>query len=387
MNTSKLPAWNMDFLSEPPRVDADPEHSVEGVEAVFFEGVPWKGKPTRIFAYYGIPTTQAGEQVPAMVLVHGGGGSAFIPWVKLWVSRGYAAIAMDTCGCISGGGHENHTRHADGGPAGWGGFNQIDEPAGDQWTFHAVSAVIRAHSLLRSFPQVDPARIGITGVSWGGYLTCIAAGLDQRFAFAAPVYGCGFLTENSTWLGEFEKMKPGGEERWRRLWDPLNYLPQVECPMLWVNGTNDFAFPMDSWQKSYRLPEGSRTLSLRMRMAHGHGGAGENPPEIHAVAEALFRGGNPLAQITHCSLESGVLAANFESKEPITKAELSYTNDTGPWVDRHWQTMPAELDFSSGTVSAKFPATTTVCYLNLFDAKDRVVSSEHQVNQIEKHPE
>jgi cephalosporin-C deacetylase-like acetyl esterase len=90
----------MDFLSEPPRVDADPEHSMEGVEAVFFEGVPWKGKPTRIFAYYGIPTTQPSEQVPAMVLVHGGGGSAFITWVKLWVSRGYAAIAMDTCGCI-----------------------------------------------------------------------------------------------------------------------------------------------------------------------------------------------------------------------------------------------------------------------------------------------
>ena len=367
----------MDFLSEPPRVDADPEHSMEGVEAVFFEGVPWKGKPTRIFAYYGIPTTQAGEQVPAMVLVHGGGGSAFIPWVKLWMSRGYAAIAMDTCGCISGGGHENHTRHADGGPAGWGGFNQIDEPAEDQWTFHAVSAVIKAHSLLRSFPQVDPARIGITGVSWGGYLTCIAAGIDRRFALAAPVYGCGFLTENSTWLGEFEKMKPGGAECWRRLWDPLNYLPQVKCPMLWVNGTNDFAFPMDSWQKSYRLPEGSRTLSLRVRMEHGHGGPGENPPEIHALAEALFRDCSPLAQITHCSLESRVLAANFESREPITKAELSYTNDTGPWVDRHWQSMPAELDFSSGTVSAKFPATTTVCYLNLFDAKDRVVSSEH----------
>ena len=109
--------------------------------------------------------------------------------------------------------------------------------------------------------------------------------------------------------------------------------------------------------------------------------------EIHALAEALFRDGSPLAQITHCSLESRVLAANFESREPITKAELSYTNDTGPWVDRHWQTMPAELDFSSGTVSAKFPAASAVCYLNLFDAKDHVVSSEHVESQVEKHPE
>jgi hypothetical protein len=152
--------------------------------------------------------------------------------------------------------------------------------------------------------------------------------------------------------------------------------------MLWVNGTNDFAFPMDSWQKSYRLPGGSRSLSLRVRMEHGHGGPGENPPEIHALAEALFRDGSPLAQITHCSLESGVLTASFESREPIIRAELSYTTDPGPWVDRHWQTTPAELDLFNGTASAKLPAATTVCYLNLFDAKDRVASSEHLVNEV-----
>jgi ribosomal protein L24 len=38
----------MDFLSEVPRVDAATEHSVEGVEAIFFESAPWKGKPTRV---------------------------------------------------------------------------------------------------------------------------------------------------------------------------------------------------------------------------------------------------------------------------------------------------------------------------------------------------
>lgn len=32
------------------------------------------------------------------------------------------------------------------------------------------------------------------------YMTCIAAGLDNRFKAAVPVYGCGFLHENSVWL-------------------------------------------------------------------------------------------------------------------------------------------------------------------------------------------
>ena len=145
---------------------------------------------------------------------------------------------------------------------------------------------------------------------------------------------------------------------------------------------NDFAFPMDSWQKSYRLPGGSRSLSLRVRMEHGHGGPGENPPEIHDLAEALFRGGNPLAQITKCSLEGNDLRASFECREPVTKAELNYTTDKGPWVDRHWQTMRAELDSFNRMASAKLPAATTVCYLSLFDAKDRVASGEHLVNEV-----
>ena len=36
----------------------------------------------------------------AMVLVHGGGGTAFDAWVRAWVKAGYAAIAMDTCGAL-----------------------------------------------------------------------------------------------------------------------------------------------------------------------------------------------------------------------------------------------------------------------------------------------
>jgi hypothetical protein len=114
-------------------------------------------------------------------------------------------------------------------------------------------------------------------------------------------------------------------------------------------------------------------------MDHGHGGAGENPPEIHVQADALFRGGSPLAQITRCSLEGGTIRASFESRERVTNAELNYTTDASAWVDRHWQTLPAELDAAGGMVSALLPAATTVCYLNLFDSHGRVVSSEHVV--------
>lgn len=35
-----------------------------------------------------------------MVLVHGGGGTAFADWVKLWTARGYAAISMSYDGMM-----------------------------------------------------------------------------------------------------------------------------------------------------------------------------------------------------------------------------------------------------------------------------------------------
>jgi cephalosporin-C deacetylase-like acetyl esterase len=263
------PCWDMNVLSKTPKTFAATEPTAKDVTSVFYEGLPWHKKPTRVFAYYGMPNVPQGTKVPGMVLVHGGGGTAFDAWVRLWTSRGYAAIAMDTCGCVPVGTYGNWKRHDAGGPAGWGGFEQIDEPIEDQWTYHAVADVVLAHSLLRSMPQVDPERIGVTGISWGGYLTCITAGVDSRFRFAVPVYGCGFLGENSAWLPDFQKMGPEKAARWLAWWDPSVWLRHAKMPMLWVTGTNDFAYPMDSLQKSYRLTKGPHALCLRVRPWRG----------------------------------------------------------------------------------------------------------------------
>lgn len=42
---------------------------------------------------------------------------------------------------------------------------------------------------LQTRPDVDPARIGITGVSLGGMHSWLAAALDERIAVAAPMIG------------------------------------------------------------------------------------------------------------------------------------------------------------------------------------------------------
>jgi hypothetical protein len=108
----------------------------------------------------------------------------------------------------------------------------VDEPVEDQWPYHAVAGALRAHSLLAAHPSVDASKIGLTGISWGGYLTCVVrhatahpartrvhcqlvraqvSGVDERYRFAAPVYGCGFLHENSVWSnpGPGQGNRPG----------------------------------------------------------------------------------------------------------------------------------------------------------------------------------
>ena len=104
-----------------PSFDPRPDTGWQGVKALWYKGAPYQGKQTKIFAYMGFPTMKKGEKVPAVVLVHGGGGHAYAHWVKLWNDRGYAAIAMDTtgfypteeCRGLAGkecGPHENYTR-------------------------------------------------------------------------------------------------------------------------------------------------------------------------------------------------------------------------------------------------------------------------------------
>ncbi|HNQ35257.1 MAG TPA: acetylxylan esterase [bacterium] len=374
---SRIP-WDIKNLSAAPEFEAAPEHDDGEVKAIFYQGLPWRGKGTGVFAYYAIPRAGGKSKIPAMVLVHGGGGSAFVPWVRLWAGRGYAAIAMDTCGCVSGGGYQNHPRHPRGGPPGWGGFDQVDQPIEDQWTCHAVADVILAHSLIRSFPEVDPNKTGLTGISWGGYLTCIAAGVDPRFKFAAPVYGCGFLGDNSIWLDDFRRMGTEKSGRWLRLWDPSVYLPLVKTPLLWVTGPTDAAYPLDSLQKSYRLPPSPRTLCVRVGMTHGHGGPGENPEEIRTRAEARLKGGIDLARITAAGREGRRAFVSFEGRVPVVKAELNYTTDAGPWRERKWQTIPAELDAAAGRAEGPLPKGATVYYFNLADERRLVVSSEHE---------
>ena len=149
--------WDFEALKNPPAFqdDFDEASACDGLRAITFDGVTENGKRTRTFAYIALPD---GEMPvggwPGIVLVHGGGGTAFAWAAKLWASYGFAVLAPDWYGRrpvnadIANGSGElarpyiAHTRT----------HSPEDTPA----HITNVANLVLAHSLLRSLPEVNP---------------------------------------------------------------------------------------------------------------------------------------------------------------------------------------------------------------------------------------
>jgi len=365
--------WPLEALK---RVPSSSWGKQEGtVREVYYESIRFHGKPTRVFAYYALPQ-QGTPPFPAMVLVHGGGGRAFPEWARLWAQRGYAALAMDTNGRGPDGKHMQ-----DGGPEEDAEDIVKFQPfaaseAREMWTFQAVAAVILGHSWLASQPEVDPNRTGITGISWGGYLTLIATGLDDRFKVSVPVYGCGFLYENSYWVPQFQRMAEDQRRQWIELFDPSRYVGGIRCPILFINGTTDPVYPLDSYQKTYRQVPGRPYLSIRVGMAHSHED-GWAPPEIDAFVDSILKGGAPLTKLTEMELRQGQVRARLQSKVKVEAGQLHYTCEAGPWQKRKWHSVPARI--KEQTITAELPEQRPlVYYLSVTDQRGLTVTTPHR---------
>lgn len=195
---------------------------------------------TEIYAV--IATPLAPGPHPGMLVLHGGGGSAEIEKAISWAQRGYVAVAPDLPGIA-----EPH---------------KLTEPKG-AWTkmkygegrwiatpdvkasvlFDAVLAAMKSLYLLEAQPEVDKSKIGVVGISWGGYMTtmvCGLAGAQVRAGFA--IFGCGFYEFTSQEKTTMAKMSDAEKATWLRDLDAGRRAPGIQADFFLVGATNDFFF-------------------------------------------------------------------------------------------------------------------------------------------------
>jgi len=95
--------WPLGRLHPPPATSPAPGFSAPGVQAVFYEGVHYRGRPTRVFAWLGLPSVASSVTCPGMVLLHGGGGTAFDEWyLSALVPISESAVTMRSRSSVVG---------------------------------------------------------------------------------------------------------------------------------------------------------------------------------------------------------------------------------------------------------------------------------------------
>jgi hypothetical protein len=185
-----------------------------------------------------------GEKLPAIFYVCGhssrgrNGNKTAFQSHGIWLARhGYICLIVDTLqlGELAG---IHHGTYREGR---WWWLSRGYTPAGVEcWNG------VRGIDYLASRPDVDPERIGVTGISGGGAATYWIAAADDRVKVAVPVSGMADLVsyvQNRVVDGHCDCMFLYNSYQWH--WTRIASLIAPR-PLLFVNSDHDLIFPMDA---------------------------------------------------------------------------------------------------------------------------------------------
>lgn len=369
------------------------DHDDYNIDAIFYDGAVMGGKQTKVFAYLGLPqNASANSPVPAVICVHGGLGKAEISWVKKWNDIGFAAIAMD----MYGNGPEDGNAYGTGkkqtpyaGICPWDdnqtAFIYDYRNAG---MYQNVINIVNANTLLRSFAEIDSTKIGITGISWGGITTSTVIGVDNRLAFAAPIYGCGYLDQSKTYFGNTFK-----RENVSLNWDPANFIARADLPVMFVNSNGDYHFSLNATSLSYKTAENAY-ISIIPNLAHSQLD-GQNVSQVYEFAKKAANGNIPYVKIVNEQVKDNIFSADISvpDGETLIDIKLYYiTSDEYPengGNNAHygnnipWQTK-SDYTKDGNKITFNVPENATFMYLSTTDSDGVVICSQLLKNVSER---
>jgi dipeptidyl aminopeptidase/acylaminoacyl peptidase len=145
--------------------------------------------------------------------------------------------------------------------------------------FVAITDVRAAVDFLVAAGLADPARIGVSGRSYGGYLTLIAlAWFADRFAVGVDVCGMSdfatFYAGTEPWIAAAAVTKYGDPQvdaALLRELSPIHHLDRIVAPLLVVHGGHDTNVPLiEAEQVVEALGERAASARLLLFPDEGH---------------------------------------------------------------------------------------------------------------------
>lgn len=139
---------------------------------------------------------------------------------------------------------------------------------------------LAAKQFLVDTGYVDPKRVGITGGSYGGYMTLMSIGrAPDEFAAAVEEYGIidwrTMWTHEDALLQAYQKSLLGSPDQNPKVYDatsPLTYIDAVKAPLLVEQGENDIRVPAgQARQVVEALKKKGNTVDAVFYPEEGHG--------------------------------------------------------------------------------------------------------------------
>ncbi len=202
---------------------------------------------------------------PALVIPHGGPTGQRVdywtPEVQALVTRGYICIAPNPRGSTGYGLEFQKANFQD-----LGGGDLKDE--------------IAAVDFLKATGYVDSRKIGITGGSYGGFMTLMAIGkTPDVWAAAVELYGIinwsTMLKSSDPSLNEYLKGLLGDPEKNQKIYEadsPITYIRNEKAPLLVLQGDNDPRVPKEEAQQVVDiLKKEGRVVDAHYYPNEGHG--------------------------------------------------------------------------------------------------------------------
>ena len=223
-----------------------------------FDGTPVQGWLIKPIGW------RSDRKYPMILSIHGGphgmSGYAFNPTFQVYAARGYAVLYLNPRGSSGYG-----QKFSDGTLNEWGGGDYKDLMAG-------------VDEALRKYSWIDRDRMGVTGGSYGGFMTNWIITQTPRFRAAVSAASVSNLISfySTSLYQDLIHAEFGGfpwdnyELLWQ--WSPLRYVKQAQTPTLFIHGEQDNDVHITQAEEMYTALKrrGVETVLVRYpREGHG----------------------------------------------------------------------------------------------------------------------